>query len=41
MDVMMSTARPEGIGVHYYVMAGSWGNKGMRQLSLMKMSGSA
>jgi alpha-N-arabinofuranosidase len=28
MDVMMSTARPEGIGVHYYVMAGSWGNKG-------------
>ncbi|MCE5186036.1 MAG: alpha-N-arabinofuranosidase [Planctomycetaceae bacterium] len=28
MDVMMSRARPEGIGVHYYVMAGDWGNKG-------------
>ncbi|MCI0499402.1 MAG: hypothetical protein L0Y36_06955, partial [Planctomycetales bacterium] len=28
MDVMMQRAHPEGIGVHYYVMAGSWGNKG-------------
>lgn len=28
MDVMMQRARPQGIGVHYYVMAGDWGNKG-------------
>jgi alpha-N-arabinofuranosidase len=41
MDVMMSRARPEGIGVHYYVMAGSLGRPKAAPRSLMKTSGSA
>jgi len=28
MDVVLGRSRPDGIGVHYYVMSGSWGNKG-------------